>query len=348
VTSACTCLFWTDVLFSSILGRAMTSARTFVIAAALSCAAAAGSVLAACDQSGTEANPPDAGDAGGVDAIVFDSPTFETTPGDGGADGGDGSLGTPAFGSVDFSQFLNGGGALTAAFYYTQDLPQPDPSCTAMLETDGGADAGGACGVTVCTAKDGGASDAASDAASPVTSVPNAGALTVTGGIFGDGGVVVAPAKGGGYFYNTTTPIFGEGNPLGVSAAGGSVPAFPTQTVIAPSTIVLSWTQPESDGGGLVIPTTQDLTVSWTGGVSGAHVIFKATAFPTGQSAQVACAWDATLGQGTIPAAALAPLASTATGAASWYQQTATTFDAGPWPVAITAETLSATAVHFQ
>jgi hypothetical protein len=339
-------LFWTDVVFSSILGRAMTSARTFVIALALSCAAAAGSVLAACDESGTEANPPDAGHDAGVDAIVFDSPVFETSPGDGGG-AGDVAVGTPAFGSVDFSQFLNGGGELTAAFYYTQDLPQPNPNCTAMLVTDAGTDAG-ACGVTVCNASDAGASDAATDAPAPVTSVPNAGPLTVTGGIFGDGGVVVAPAKGGGYFYNTTTPIFGEGNPLGVSAAGGTVPAFPTQTVIAPSTIVLSWTQPASDGGGLVIPTGQDLTVSWTGGVSGAHVIFKATAFPTGQSAQVACLWDATLGQGTIPAAALAPLASTAEGAASWYQQTVSAFDAGPWPVAITAETLSATAVHFQ
>jgi hypothetical protein len=161
---------------------------------------------------------------------------------------------------------------------------------------------------------------------------------------------VIAPSKGGGYFYNTTTPIFTAGDMLGVSAAGGSVPAFSLKTVVAPSTIVLSWTQPAGDAGGLVIPTEQDLTVSWTGGVAGARVVFKATAFPSNQTAQVACGWDATAGQGTIPAAALAPLAagSSVPGAASWFQQTGSAFDAGPWPVAITAETLSATAVHFQ
>jgi len=324
----------------------MTSVRTLVVIAVLASVAAGGALLAACDQSGTEAAPPD---AAGQDAITFDGPTpFEASPGDAGgsSDAGDGSLGTPAFGSVDFSQFLNGGGALTAAFYVTQDLPPADPNCTAM-----GVDAGdaGACAVTVCSAPgDAGAKDAAVEAG-PLT-VPNAGTLTVTGGAFGDAGVLVAPAKGGGYFYNTTTPIFAAGDTLGVSASGGNVPAFSVKRVVAPSTIVLSWTQPAGDAGGLVIPTGQDLTVSWTGGVSGARVVFKATAFPTNQTAQVACQWDATAGQGTVPAAALASLAagSSVAGAASWFQQTGLTFDAGPWPVAITAETLSATAVHFQ
>jgi len=323
----------------------MISARCLALVVLLSSIGAAAWLVAACDSSGTEAAPPEAGADATIDVITFEgaTPGPDAHPTDaGGPDGADAAVGTPAFGTIDFSQFLNGGGAFVATFYAVQDLAPPSPLCTVQ-----GSDAG-SCVVTTCSAGDGGAAgDAASDAG-PVV-LPTAGTLTVTGGAFGDSGTPLDPSHGGPYFYNTTGAMFAAGETLGVSASGGAVPAFAEQTVIAPATIVLSWTQPAGDAGGLVIPTSQDLVVTWTGGLAGSHVVFKTTAFSTATTS-IACVWDAAAGQGTIPQSVLSSLstATSAPGAASWYQQTVTAFDGGAWPIRLSAETLSGSAVHFQ
>ena len=130
----------------------------------------------------------------------------------------------------------------------------------------------------------------------------------VPDGGFGDAGIQVGADNLGSYHYNTTGPMFAPGDMLGVSGAGGTVPAFPMQTLAAPAAITVTSPEP-GDGGTLVIPTSKSLAVTWTGGVPGDHVIFTLNVlFASGASASTACSWDAQAGQGTVPANALGPL----------------------------------------
>jgi hypothetical protein len=86
-----------------------------------------------------------------------------------------------------------------------------------------------------------------------------------------------------------------------IGSGGADLPAFPKQTITAPSGVML--TSPGCDAQ--VCPdlnATQDLVVTWTGGVAGkVNIIFSGDSL-------VRCSFDAAAGMGTVPRAVLAQL----------------------------------------
>src|SRR5579859_1217871 len=319
----------------------MSFVRTLLLALVGGAFAGAGMIVAACDSSGTLVPVEAGGDVRTFDVVTFDGPTlFEASTLEGGpaeagdageAGGGDASL----FGFVDFRQHEIAGGDFVGAFYGSQ--LHAAPGCTSSA-TDGGA-----CVVTTCAA------NVASDAGA--VALVTAGALTVTGGAFGDAGIAIGPDSLGSYLYNTTGPMFVAGDTLTVAAAGATVPAFPAQTLTTPGPITL--TAPVADGGTMTIPSASDLTVTWTGGTTGNRVVVDLAAFFTsGASAGTVCAWDATAGTGTIPAAQLAPLASGTPqpnrSTVLWYQRTQATVAAGKWNVVVSAYINGGSLAAFQ
>jgi hypothetical protein len=322
-------------------GFVMSSPRAILLALFALCIATAAILVAGCDSSGTVIATDAGADATGPDVVVnFDGPTLfdVVAPVDSGAGEADAtpSSDAAAFAFIEFSEVPVGGGAFTAAFFATPR--EPPPGCAAQTPD------GGSCLVTTCPGH------APTDAGLVV--LASAGALEVTGGAFGEAGVQVGADNLGSYLYNTTGPMFAPGDMLGVSAAGGTVPAFPAQTLAAPAAITV--TSPETgDAGTLVIPTSKDLAVTWTGGVPSDHVVFTLNVlFASGASASTACSWDAQAGQGTVPANALAPLvAGTAQAGGStavWYQQAQTSFATGRWAVTMQADIHGGSLATFQ
>jgi hypothetical protein len=314
----------------------MSSLRALVFCLFASMFAAVAALVAACDSDGTIV-PTDAGaDARTFDVVTFDGPTpFEAGGSDGGAHDGAVTGDGAAFGFIEFSQVAVGGGQFVAAFYGTP--LGPAPGCSYAV-TDGGP-----CLVTTCPSK------TPTDAGG--VSLVTAGDLTVTGGAFGDSGIELGPDTHGSYLYNTVGPMFSAGDTLSVTGAGATVPAFATQTLVAPGPITI--TAPIGDAGVLSIPTTADLAVTWTGGTTGDRFFLNLSAFFTsGASASALCSWDATLGQGTVPASALTPLKGgtpqTNRSSALWYQQADTTFTAGRWTIAMRAFSSSGALASFQ
>ncbi|HEY3822806.1 MAG TPA: hypothetical protein VGL81_36830 [Polyangiaceae bacterium] len=257
-------------------------------------------------------------------------------------DGGDSGPATTGVGVVTFSELPDSGGTFFAGF--SETVPTLGPNCTAV-------DAG-PCVTTSCMPpppSDAGSVDAGPADASTAPA-PSAGTMTITGGVFGAKGSALAPDKAGTYVYASPGTIFAPGDTLGVSAAGGAVPAFPTQTVIATPTIVLTAPTPGA-GGKMTIPTAQPLVVSWTGGQAGAKTVLVATAvFTTGGAASTTCSWDASLGTGTVPSAALAPLAAAnaETSGVSWYQSADEQFTVGTLAVTVSARVTQGSLASFQ
>jgi len=253
---------------------------------------------------------------------------------DGGGDSGSGATGV---GVVTFSELPDAGGTFFAGF--SETTPTLPTNCTVL-------DAG-PCVTASCTApppSDAGPSDASAPPA------PTAGTLTLTGGVFGSKGSSIAPDKAGTYVYAVPGTIFAPGDTLGVSAAGGAVPAFAEQTVVATPTIVLT-APTASTGGKITIPTAQPLVVSWTGGQNGAKTVLVATAvFTSGGVASTTCAWDASLGTGTVPTAALKPLAAAnaETSGVTWYQSADSEFTVGTLAVTMSARVTQGSLASFQ
>jgi hypothetical protein len=298
----------------------MTLPRTLAFALLAACVSLAVFLLLACGSSskGFESSPDGSADGSKVD-------------GGAGGDGGDGSSTAPGLGVVTFVQTADAGGTFSAGFALATAGGSKLPAGCTVVD-------GGACVTTSCP----GAGDAgASDAAVPMA--PNAGTLTVTGGpVFGATGFPLSPANDGTYLYASPHAIFATGDTLGVAGAGATVPAFSTETVVAPAPIKLTApTPPTTASGKMTIPTTADLTVSWTGGTTGAKMYFTVNAVFTASSggASVTCSWDAAAGTGTVPQANLTPLtAGNAEGAdATWNQAAQTMFSAGTWPVTLSA-----------
>ena len=144
----------------------------------------------------------------------------------------------------------------------------------------------------------------------------SAGTLTISGGNLGSG-IAVMPDSTNAYNYTAASAMFSAGQTLTVSASGGTVPAFGPESVVAPPAPVL--TAPASNGGSYTIPTSSDLTVTWTGGQAGAQVLVEGTNTGTPQD-YFSCIWDGAAGQGTVPRAVLAGLAGTSNGYIIWGQ----------------------------
>ena len=236
--------------------------------------------------------------------------------------------------------------ALTGSVSFTQCVPSPSSNCGASggfnfdaifnyvgqsicTETPGGA-----CILSTCTPQMvfGGGDDA--------------GNLTIAGGSIPTGRTV-SNMGNGVYSDAAMGSWFTGGQTLTVSASGGMVPAFGPQPVTAPPFAEL--TSPQvPDAGVIVIPTSADLTLSWTAGQSGATWTITMGYETSDKSLE--CGWDASLGQGTIPQAMLGLLVAGGSGpaTANYGQTMTTTFTAGMYDVTESAMTYSQRAVTFQ
>jgi hypothetical protein len=165
----------------------------------------------------------------------------------------------------------------------------------------------------------------------PTGTPVSAGTIGISGGNLTS--TTVNPETGGTlpgwYLYSmTSTTGFGAGQTLTASASGGVVPSWGPVSIVAPSPITL--TSPDSlDGGALTIPTGGDLTVTWTGGVTGNTAVIQCIG--TSATVAVECDFDAAAGQGTVPQAALTGL--TGGGQLIFGQATSRTFSAGSFSI---------------
>jgi hypothetical protein len=172
--------------------------------------------------------------------------------------------------------------------------------------------------------------------------LPSAGSLTFQSG---QSGATAMPNPDGSYSFAT---IFAmpPGDLMRVSGGGSTVPAFPEQNVMMPDNITL--TSPSSaDAGDLPISTSEDLALAWTSGQAGAKaLVFLVTGQATGYD-KVVCAFDAGLGQGSIPHTTLAPFAGKH-GSMSWGQALESSFTAGSWHISLLAISDDYHTVTFQ
>jgi hypothetical protein len=114
---------------------------------------------------------------------------------------------------------------------------------------------------------------------------------------------------------SSQTQFFSGGDTITVAGMGGAdLPAFAAQSVIAPNAIVLSG--PACAGVDCNLDRTQDLAIAWTGGGAGK---VRASFETVGSTAtgSVFCTFDAAVGMGTVPSAALAVLGDTRDGSAT-------------------------------
>ena len=167
---------------------------------------------------------------------------------------------------------------------------------------------------------------------------PNAGTLTLT---VNGSPVATATPQGGSGDYMTTPLPFSPGDVLGVSASGADVPAFATHTITSPGKLAV--------GTPSTITTSQDLTLTWTGGESGAIVIVGIGRGGFNGATSVSCSFDATSGTGTVPKEQLASLQNGApTGSLIVGQQRSTTFVSGTFVIDLDAIEDDQSSVTFQ
>lgn len=152
-----------------------------------------------------------------------------------------------------------------------------------------------------------------------------AGVVSLSG--LADGGVTLMPMELG-YQATISGAVFIPGGTIGVSTTGATVPAFTAQ-VTAPSGATL--TAPVcAQSTCPAISKAAGLTVTWSGGAGTVAIEVLAG------SEQVSCEYPAAAGTATIPPAVFASLPA---GTASLFFNTlnATTVQAGPFPVKVTA-----------
>ena len=139
----------------------------------------------------------------------------------------------------------------------------------------------------------------------------NAGAITVTGtgpgspvtlsfGTKGDGGLAGYPAASG------QTAFYNAGDPVSASGAGGAdLPAF-NATLVAPNEIAV--TSPACAAGACAdVDRSMDATITWSGGGAGRVTVAYVTGTDVGTKL-LSCSFDALVGSGTVPSAALMKL----------------------------------------
>jgi hypothetical protein len=104
--------------------------------------------------------------------------------------------------------------------------------------------------------------------------------------------------------------------------------------------------------GPIVIDTSRDLTVAWTGGQAGARALVQVRSdvgTDAGKNILVArCAYDPIAGEATVPAAALMPLAAGVHAELGIGQVVTTTFTASTWSIDLRAFTIHSEAVTLQ
>jgi hypothetical protein len=103
--------------------------------------------------------------------------------------------------------------------------------------------------------------------------------------------------------YNNT--LWDGSQTITIAAAGDSIPAF-SSTLHSPTAVTVTAPLPASNGS-YTVNRASDLIVSWSGGNAGDLLIVEVAA---GVFGTLTCAFDATLGTGTIPSSTLSALPS--------------------------------------
>ena len=265
-------------------------------------AAAACSVFACSSSPNSAQDTADGGGGGGggggeggsgTDGSAGDGSSTADGGGTGGASGS--ILLTQSRLGTNFNYGLNA--AFRAAMAGTTTMGGAPPTVTTM----------GACSATVIpTPPD-------NDAGLPAArSGLNAGTITLggsgmpTSALLMYGPFMGQPGLSGYAQVEGSTKIFTGGDTMTLSGAGGpDLPAFATQTLVAPTEVVI--TAPVCGGTCPDLDRTTDLVVTWTGASAGKVVV----TFETIADAQVVileCSFDPAAGTGTVPAALLAKL----------------------------------------
>jgi hypothetical protein len=159
-----------------------------------------------------------------------------------------------------------------------------------------------------------------------------AGTLTIAGGTMGTVKIRTDSIQDFVYSFSDAAAGFSAGDTLSVTGSGGRVPAFATQSIVAPALVTL--TSPVADAKGeFEITSSSALKVTWTGGVSGETVYVQGGPNALAGYEYFACGWDAAAGKGSVPASILAAVAN-GKGSFAWGNQGATeTFSAGGYTV---------------
>jgi hypothetical protein len=141
--------------------------------------------------------------------------------------------------------------------------------------------------------------------------------------------------------YSTTSIAYSPGDALGVSASGADVPAFAAHTIQSPGEVTAIMPA--------TITTSQDFTLTWSGGEPGATVIIGVARGGFNGSEGVTCTFDATAGTGTIPQSLLATVQNgSPDGDLLVAQQRKTTFAAGAFVIDLVALQGDDSAIGFQ
>jgi hypothetical protein len=173
----------------------------------------------------------------------------------------------------------------------------------------------------------------------------DAGTITVTGAgaskaVLTFGAISAQTTQQGYAGVSSQAQFFSGGDTITVVGGGGAdLPAFAAQTVIAPNDIVLI--APVCAGLECDVDRTQNLSVAWTGGGAGKVRAAFETVGST-SSGTVFCTFDAAIGMGTVPIAALAALGDTrdgsTTGVEIFGSLNETTFTVGGVPTTFSVQ----------
>ncbi|HEY6459619.1 MAG TPA: hypothetical protein VIY73_05685 [Polyangiaceae bacterium] len=231
-----------------------------------------------------------------------------------------GSSSGGAGGSVYFEQCNAGALCGSPSFYFSAQFfsgVQPQ-GCTTTTS--------GACTYSSCSSTTQSAGD-------------SAGTITISGGSLTS--PVPVPFGSNGYLYQTSGTLFTAGQKLTASAAGGLVPAWGPQTVVAPPDALLV-----APASGTTVSTSQALGVEWQGAFQGAQFLLQGSSQDS--SSYFECEWDASTGKATVPADVMASMASAGPGYIIYSQFAQTTFQAGPYTVSEVAFPFSGFQVTFE
>ena len=255
------------------------------------------------------------GDDGSGGSATGGAATGGASSGGGGADGGaggaGGSGGAGAGGAAAEPQtgevFLSSGdfSVVAASFQNNADL-----NCTTTVLGD--------CTLSMCT---------------PITTRVSAGTVTVTAP---SATFTLEPNDNNFYpFQNAGGPLWQDGESIEVEGTGADVPAF-SGSVVGPAFVDFS--QPDLTGlDKLVLDTSVDLPIAWTGGTGGKLVVSLLLQYPT-NSTTLACSFPADAGQGVMPASALGMLVKPATGLFSIDTSNTTSLSVDNAAITITAQ----------
>lgn len=195
-----------------------------------------------------------------------------------------------------------------------------NPYCTVSRENG--------CTTAICTGDNGGE---AGGGGMP-QSFPHAGEIVLSGGIRN---ATLTPDSDGLYYpdSDSTYPLFAGDDLITVTATGGGVDGFSEQ-LRAPSLITL--TAPELSFDNLVIDTTRDLDVSWTGGPLGDVEVFVFAQAENGSqftNRAVSCVQSVNSGTQVVPSAVLGDFLTYGTGTLKIRNEHRTAFDSGEFEI---------------